>query len=211
MRWLSPLACSAVLLIGATVQASGQVPSLSPKKSAPAENKTPHTHIFANKLAPYVSSPVHVVERMLELANLKAGETLYDLGCGDGRILIAAASKYKVKAVGVEISPKLVAEAAANIQEAGLVDRARVVNGDLLTADFSSADVVTLYLATSMNAKLRPRLERLLKAGARVVSSDFPVPGWKPAHVEPSDDRQRHMVYVYEMPAVKTGDTPVKN
>src|SRR5262245_18447203 len=140
-RWLMTLSCVAVFLASA-LSASAQVPSLSKKPAPPPESKPSHTRTFTNKLAPYVSSPVHVVERMLELANLKAGETLYDLGCGDGHILIAAASKYQVKAVGIEISPKLVAEAAANIQEAGLVDQARVVNGDLLTADFSSADVV---------------------------------------------------------------------
>src|SRR5215470_17557967 len=84
-----------------------------------AQTKTPR---YSNKLAPYVSSPARVVDRMLELANLKPGETLYDLGCGDGRILIAAAEKYKVKAVGVEISPKLAEEAQKNIETAGLTD-----------------------------------------------------------------------------------------
>src|SRR5271170_3193742 len=81
--------------------------------------------VYTNKLAPYVSSPVHVVDRMLELAKIKPGETLYDLGCGDGRILIAAVEKYQVKAVGVEISPKLVAKATASIGRAGLEARAR--------------------------------------------------------------------------------------
>src|ERR1700680_343667 len=109
-----------------------------------AQTRTPR---YANKLAPYVSSPTRVVDRMLELANIKPGETLYDLGCGDGRILIAAAEKYKAKAVGVEISPKLVAEATSNIHKEGLDDQARVIQGDLLSTDLSSADVVTMYLA----------------------------------------------------------------
>lgn len=104
---------------------------------------------YTNKLAPFVASSVRIVDRMLELAHLKPGETLYDLGCGDGRILIAAAEKYKVKAVGVEISPKLVAEARANIARAGLTDQASVIKGDLLDTDLSDADVVTIYLATS--------------------------------------------------------------
>src|SRR5229473_2608779 len=85
--------------------------------SVPAAAQNPR---YSNKLAPFVTSPVRIVERMLELANLKPGETLYDLGCGDGRILIAAAEKYKAKAVGIEISPKLAAEASARIDREGL-------------------------------------------------------------------------------------------
>ena len=165
-----------------------------------AQTKAPR---YANKLAPYVSTPARVVDRMLELANLKPGETLYDLGCGDGRVLIAAAEKYKAKAVGVEISPKLVAEAAAKIHKQGLDDQARVIQGDLLDTDLSGADVVTIYLATSLNEKLRPRLEKYLKPGTRVISHDYAVPGWKPAHVERTDDRHAHLLYVYEMPPVK--------
>src|ERR1700681_2648687 len=98
--------------------------------SSPVWAQTPRTPPYANKLAPYVSSPTRVVDRMLELANIKPGETLYDLGCGDGRILIAAAQQYQVKAVGVEISPKLVARATGSIQKAGLQNRARVIQGD---------------------------------------------------------------------------------
>src|SRR6266700_3241374 len=110
---------------------------------------------YSNKLAPYVSSPVRVVDRMLELANIKPGETVYDLGSGDGRVLIAAVEKYKARAVGVEISPKLVAAASTNIQKAGIVDQARVVQGDVMDADLNGADVVIIYLATSLNEKLR--------------------------------------------------------
>ena len=176
--------------------------------SLPAAAQSPR---YTNKLAPFVTSPVRIVDRMLELAHLKPGETLYDLGCGDGRILIAAAEKYKVKAVGVEISPKLVAEAKANIESAGLSDQASVIRGDLLDTDLSSADVVTIYLATSSNQKLKPRLERFLKAGARVISHDYAVPGWKPSHVERADDRHVHLIYVYEMPPIKADDAPARN
>jgi predicted RNA methylase len=153
---------------------------------------------------------VKIVDRMLELARLRPGEKLYDLGCGDGRVLIAAASKYKVKAVGVEISPKLAAEAQKNIDSAGLSDQATVIKGDLLETDLSDADVVTIYLATSLNAKLRPRLEHFLKPGARVISHDYAVPGWKPTQVERSDDRHVHLIYVYEMPPAKA-DAPARN
>jgi len=158
---------------------------------------------YSSKLAPYVSSPARVVDRMLEMANVKPGETLYDLGCGDGRILIAAVQKYKVKAVGVEISPKLAAKATTAIERAGLQTRARVIPGDLLNVDFTGADVVAIYLSTELNAELRPRLERYLKPGARVVSHDYAIPGWKPAKVDRTDGDTSHVIYLYEIPQSK--------
>jgi predicted RNA methylase len=158
---------------------------------------------YANRLAPYVASPTQVVDRMLELANIKPGETVFDLGSGDGRVLIAAVEKYKAKAVGVEISPHLVAKATANIQKEGLADQARVIQGDVLAADLTGADVVFLYLVTPLNERLRPRLERFLKAGARVISHDYAIPGWKASHTEKTDRRHAHLIYVYEMPPLK--------
>ena len=157
---------------------------------------------YVKKLAPYVASPVRVVDRMLELANIRPGETVYDLGCGDGRILIAAVEKYKAKAVGVEISPKVAAQARARIEKAGISSQARVIDGDLLQTDLTGADVVTIYLTTSFNQELRPRLEKFLKPGARVVSHDYAVPGWKPSKVEFADG-EKHRIYLYEMPPVK--------
>ena len=158
---------------------------------------------YANKLAPYVASPIRVIDRMLELANIKPGETVFDLGSGDGRVLIEAVEKYRAKAVGVEISPRLVAKATANIQKEGLSDQVRVIQGDVLTADLTGADVVFIYLVTPLNERLRPRFERFLKAGARVISHDYAVPGWKPARTEKTDDRHAHLIYVYEMPPLK--------
>ncbi len=158
---------------------------------------------YVNKLAPYVASPAKVIDRMLDLANIRPGETVFDLGCGDGRVLIAAVEKYKAKAVGVEISPKLAAEAKDNIKKAGLSGRAQVIQGDLLQADLSGADVVTIYLTTSLNGELRPRLEKFLKSGARVVSHDYAVPGWKPTQIVQADGRQKHRIYLYEMPPAK--------
>ena len=111
--------------------------------------------------------------------------------------------KYKAKAVGVEISPKLVAKANEAIQKEGLADQAKVVEGDVLDADVSSADVVTLYLAASLNEKLRPKLEKSLHAGARVVSHDYAVPGWKPTLVDRAEGKRTHLIYLYEMPAAK--------
>jgi SAM-dependent methyltransferase len=158
---------------------------------------------YVNKLAPYVASPAKVVDRMLELANIRPGETVYDLGCGDGRILIEAAQRYKAKAIGIEISPKIAAEARVHIKKAGVADQARVIEGDLLHADLTGADVVTIYLATSLNRELRPRLEKFLKPGARVVSHDYAVPGWKATQVVQAEGRQKHSIYLYEMPPVK--------
>ena len=158
---------------------------------------------YANKLSPYVASPARVVDRMLEMASIKPGETLFDLGCGDGRILITAVERYKAKAVGVEISPKLVAKATTAIERAGVAGQARVVQGDLLEVDLTGADVVTLYLATQLNERLRPRLEKYLKPGARVVSHDYAVPGWKPTKIDRTDGSQGHLIYLYEMPPTK--------
>ncbi len=158
---------------------------------------------YVNKLAPYVASPARVIDRMLDLANIRPGETVFDLGCGDGRILIAAVEKYKAKAVGIEISPKLAAEARTHIKKAGLTGSAQVIQGDLLQADLSGADVVTIYLTTSLNSELRPRLEKFLKPGARVVSHDYAVPGWKPTQTVQADGRQKHLIYLYEMPPAK--------
>jgi cyclopropane fatty-acyl-phospholipid synthase-like methyltransferase len=136
---------------------------------------------------------------MLEMAKIKPGETVYDLGSGDGRIVIAAAGKYKANAIGVEISPKLVASTTADIERAGLTEKARIIQGDVFQTDFTGADVVTMYLDSQSNARLKPRLEKFLKPGARVVSHDYSVPGWKATRVEKTDGRQEHTIYLYEI------------
>jgi len=164
--------------------------------SVPAFSQNPR---YTSKLAPFVASPTRVVELMLEMAKIKPGETLYDLGSGDGRILIAAAGKYKAKAIGVEISPKLVASTKSEIERSGLSDQVRIIQGDVFEIDFTGADVVTMYLDSQSNAKLKPRLEKFLKAGARVVSHDYAVPGWKATKVEKTDGRQEHAIYLYEI------------
>ena len=157
---------------------------------------------FKNNLAPYVVSPEHAVDKMLNMANLKPGETLYDLGCGDGRILIAAAEKYKVKAVGIEISDHLAKTAVENVKKHGLQDQVKVVHGDFMKTDLSAADVVTLYLATTANESLRPNLERYLHPNTRVVSYDYPIPGWKAMDTSSSEGRHgaTHTIYLYQVP-----------
>jgi predicted RNA methylase len=157
-----------------------------------------------NRLAPFVSSPQRAVDKMLDMANLKPGETLYDLGCGDGRILIAAAQKFHVKAVGIEISERLVRTAQDNVKALGLENRVKVIHGDFMQADLSPADVVTLYLITTANENLRPNLEKYLRKDSRVVSYDYPIPGWKAVdeqETDPSSLGNRHTVYLYELPA----------
>jgi protein-L-isoaspartate O-methyltransferase len=157
---------------------------------------------YRNSLAPYVVSPQEIVDRMLELANLKQGETLYDLGSGDGRIIITASQRYRAKAVGVEISDRLVKATNEKINQLGLQNLCSVIHGDLLQVDLSPADVVTIYLMTNSNELLRPNLEKYLKAGARVVSHEYAVPGWKPRYVEkPDPDTRGHVIYLYTMPA----------
>lgn len=155
-------------------------------------------------LAPWVSSPVQVVDRMLELSRLKAGETLFDLGSGDGRVLIAAATKFGAKAVGVELSERLVKTSQERINQEGLGDKITVIHANLLDVDISKADVVTIYLLRDSNDLVRPKLESSLKAGARVVSHDYEIRGWKPAYVDkPEANHRAHVIYVYEMPQKK--------
>jgi SAM-dependent methyltransferase len=159
---------------------------------------------FSKSLAPYVPSPHRVVDRMLELANPKQNETLYDLGCGDGRVLIAAAQHYNVKAVGIEISEPLVKAANENIRRLGLQSRIQVIQGDATTVNVKDADVVTLYLLTHSNEILRPNLEAQLRPGSRVVSHDFEIPGWRPLRVDVCDVHGRsHKIYLYEITSKK--------
>ncbi|MFN7925334.1 MAG: methyltransferase domain-containing protein [Bryobacteraceae bacterium] len=156
------------------------------------------------RLAPFVASPQNVVEKMLEAADVKPNENVYDLGSGDGRVLITAAQRFGAKAVGIEISAKEVKSSTERIKQLKLDDRIQVVEGDLLTADLSKADVVTIYLLTTSNEQIRPKLEKSLHAGARVVSHDYQIPGWTPKKVEKVEAHKRtHQLYVYEMPPQK--------
>lgn len=159
---------------------------------------------FRKNLAPYVPMPAGIVDRFLEVAAIKPGEMVYDLGCGDGRVLISAAQKFKAKAVGIELSAKLVKSATDMVQRLGLQNRIRIIHGDILDVDLSPADVVTLYLLTESNERLRPRFEKDLRPGARVVSYEFEVRGWKPNRVERVEAYHRsHAIYIYDIPPIK--------
>lgn len=156
----------------------------------------------AQNLAPFVASPQPIVDRMLDLAGVKQGETVYDLGCGDGRILITAAQRYRAKGVGIELSDRLVQMTMDHVRRIHLEEQISIRQGHLLDADLRGADVVTLYLETGSNEMLRPNLEKQLKPGSRVVSHDFEVRGWKPARVEKIHAFNRnHTIYVYEVPS----------
>lgn len=139
---------------------------------------------------PFVPTPQPVVERMLELANIKKGDTLYDLGSGDGRIVIAAARQYGARAIGIDLDPARIREARDNAEKAGVAKQVRFIAGDLFKADLSDADVVTLYLLNSINRDLRPQLWKQLKVGARVVSHAFDMgEAWPPEKTEIVDGR----------------------
>ena len=150
-------------------------------------------------LAPYFPTPETIVQKMLQLGGLKAGEKMFDLGSGDGRIVIMAAEKFHANAVGVELNKDLFEQSTSKIQKLKL-KTARIINGDILRQDFSSADLITVYLFPLSNDKLRPILDKQLKKGARVVSHDYEFKDWKPEKVEPIDDDgegRSHMLYLY--------------
>jgi len=154
-------------------------------------------------IAPFVPSPIPVIRHMLELAELKPGEVLFDLGAGDGRTIIMAAKTFGARAVGVELREDLAKKAMSTINENGLSDRVTVVNGDMFNVDLSAADVVFLYLTTTANEKIRPKLETELKPGVRVVSHDYEIIGWKPVKVEnfcenPQLGYPSHTIYLYK-------------
>jgi protein-L-isoaspartate O-methyltransferase len=153
------------------------------------------------KLAPYYPTPETIVQKMLQLGGLKAGEKMFDLGSGDGRIVIMAAQKFHAEAVGVELDKDLCKQSVGKIQKLGLEKNAHIINGDLLKQNYSSADLVTVYLLPeSIDNKVQPVLDKQLKKGARVVAHDFEFKAWTPEKVENiADDGEgrSHTLYLY--------------
>ena len=139
----------------------------------------------------FVPTPQEVVDAMLKLANVKAGDVIYDLGCGDGRIVITAVQRYGARGIGIDIDPQRIKEATANAQKAGVSDRVKFMQADLFETNVSEANVVTLYLLPSLNLKLRPKLMKELRAGSRVVSHAFDMGDWKPEQEQ--DVNGRHI------------------
>jgi len=153
------------------------------------------------RLAPYVATPLDVVERMLTLARVGADDTVYDLGCGDGRVVIMAAQKFGARGVGVDIEPTLIEQANANAKSAGVADRVAFRVQDALTVDVSPATVVSLYLLASANARLRPTLTQQLRPGSRIVSHNFPIGDWEPDVVDNFTDLggRKRIIYLWNV------------
>ncbi len=146
----------------------------------------------------FVPTPQNVVDEMLKLAKVHKGDVLYDLGCGDGRLVVTAAKQFGVRAVGIDINPERIAESQENAKQAGVTDRVVFRNEDLFEADIKEATVVTLYLLQSLNVKLRPKLWKDLKPGTRIVSHSFDMGEWKPDKEIEVEGRK---VYFWTIPA----------
>jgi predicted RNA methylase len=157
----------------------------------------------AENLGPQIPTPQFVVERMLEAGHVTADDLVYDLGSGDGRIVITAVQKYGARAVGIEIMPDLCRKARERIQILGFGERARIIEGSALRVDLTPATLVTMFFMTTSNERLRPALEKL-RAGTRVVSNEFPIRGWHPADVvHVKAGKMEHTIFVYEIGRIK--------
>jgi SAM-dependent methyltransferase len=159
----------------------------------------------------YVPTPQRLVDKMLEMAEVKPGDVVYDLGCGDGRIVVTAAKKYRVKAVGFDIDPERVKDAIANVRSNKVEDLVTIKQADIFTLDLRPASVVTLYLLPDLNVRLMPQLEKL-KPGSRIISHEFDMRGAKPVQIErmsipsaeePEQDTGEHTLYKWIVPWVK--------
>ncbi|MDP3000302.1 MAG: methyltransferase domain-containing protein [Bryobacterales bacterium] len=152
------------------------------------------------KLAPYYPTPETIVEKMLKLGELKADEKTFDLGSGDGRIVIMAAQKFRAIATGVEFDADLWKQSTDRIKSLGLEKRARIIQGDIMKQDYAAADLITVYLLPASNDKVRPLLEKQLKKGTRIVAHDFEMSGWTAEKTEQVDDDgegRSHTLYLY--------------
>ncbi|HKQ73199.1 MAG TPA: methyltransferase domain-containing protein [Blastocatellia bacterium] len=176
---LAPCACAVLTIVLA---------------AAAAQERKPDVH--------FVPTPEEVVEKMLELAKVGKDDVVYDLGCGDGRIVIAAAKKYGARGVGVDIDPQRIKESEENARQAGVTDRVKFIQQDLFEMDFSKATVIALYLLPSLNLRLRPKLLRDLKPGSRIVSFAFDMGDWKPEKVVtiPADFEKDLTIYYWVVP-----------
>jgi protein-L-isoaspartate O-methyltransferase len=189
-RGVLVLAAVCVLLLGGYV-ASGPTGLLSAGPREPFR-----------RIAPFYPTPLFVVEKMLEVAEVSPRDVVYDLGSGDGRIVIMAAQKFGAQAVGIEINPTLWQESSDRIAKLGLEGRARILHEDMFKTSIRPATVVTLFLLTTVLEELRLQLERELRSGTRVVAQEFPVPGWEPQKVVrvKSEAGLSYTIYLYIRP-----------
>jgi SAM-dependent methyltransferase len=182
------LALAGIALVG---------PGSSPAAEAPAATKEPDVI--------YVPTPQPAVDRMLEMAGIQSGDVLYDLGCGDGRIVVTAAKRFGIKAVGYDIDPQRIKESKENVQTNGVEHLVKIEQADIFTLDLREANVVTLYLLPQLNVRLMPQL-RQLKPGSRIVSHDFDMRGAEPEEVQKvmvaydDGDTVEHTLYKWVVP-----------
>jgi protein-L-isoaspartate O-methyltransferase len=150
-------------------------------QSVPLSSAQSESGKYLEHIVPFVPTPLEVAQKMLEVAKVQPDDVVYDLGSGDGRIVILAAQKFGAHAVGVELNSNLYEQSSQRVRELGLQDRVTILHENMFEVNVRHATVVTLYLLTAVNERLRPILERQLRSGARVVSHEFQVPGWQPA------------------------------
>jgi cyclopropane fatty-acyl-phospholipid synthase-like methyltransferase len=170
-------------------------------------SSTAAPQVGPNEEIPFVPTPIEVIDRMLELAEVKQGDVVYDLGSGDGRIVIRAAKKYGVRAVGIEMDGLLLDQARKAAQRAGVGHLVEFRSEDALKTDLSPATVVTLYMLPWFNEAIKPNLQTMLKPGARIVAHDFAIAGWKPDKVEklpqielkPGGQRHQHTIFLWRI------------
>ncbi|MDX2151675.1 MAG: class I SAM-dependent methyltransferase [Bryobacteraceae bacterium] len=188
------------LALGVSLFAACARTSPAPEPSAAAAGPAPSAAQEARVYpeVPYVPTPPEVVAEMLKLAAVKKNDVVYDLGCGDGRIVITAAEKYGATGVGFDINPERIAEANENAKKAGVTNRVKFVEQNLYDANLSPASVVTLYLLPSVNLKLRPKLLKELKPGTRIVSHSFDMGDWTPEKTVEVGGRR---IYFWTIPA----------
>lgn len=161
----------------------------------------PQDDVKRHPEVPYVPTPQDVVNEMLKLANVTPSDTVYDLGCGDGRIVITAAQKFGARGTGVDINPERIRDAEQNAKSAGVDGKVRFIESDLFQADIHDATVVTLYLLPSVNLRLKPKLLSDLKPGTRVVSHSFSMGEWQP---DKTTDVGGRTLYLWVIPADKS-------
>jgi len=157
---------------------------------------------------PFVPTPIEVVDKMLELAEVKKGDVVYDLGSGDGRIVIRAAKKYGVRAVGIEMDSLLLDKARKDAKAAGVSHLVQFRAEDAMKADLSKATVITLYMLPWFNEAMKPSFQKQLKSGARIVAHDFGIAGWEPdkseklpgVELKPGGYKHRHILYLWKIP-----------
>lgn len=194
ITFLSRVGLAGLAVLAAAVLVLNTSPVLSDDKE---EKKRPDVI--------YVPTPQEVVDKMLELAEVKKGDVVYDLGCGDGRIVVTAAKKYGVKAFGFDIDPARIKDSTENVQKNKVGDLVTIKEQDIFKLDLSPASVVTLYLLPSLNVKLIPQLEKL-KPGSRIVSHSFDMAGVKPKQVvkfKPTPDDSERTIYLWVTPLQK--------